>query len=287
MTTSRLANGEAPQPCGTQPRSSWRRGIERETRMETSYATGMRVGYCTVSVPRGLHEIETWLASTMTPGELRPICLVLARPTSDLLKLRILPDLDYLHARSGNDLDLFVVGYADLTSTVPVEELHNHFRLHTFMSALGSLQSVLRWRYGGEAEAIIATARMNRRGKVEVCSRTIITVQLERAIRERAIASIPAFWETLVASSKGARQRGVPVTVPDVLGPRAMLQSLWSGLSSRHQGFRAIAQWRKANLLARDFSNVKLALRGEDATEVRDEVLSLLTSSERSKVAGL
>lgn len=124
----------------------------------------------------------------------RLVCLLIGRPTSQLVLDQLIPDLDYWHCRSGEHMDFFCIGF----SSPPSE-----FAPESFNRAIRYLEKKTKWRYSGQTDFILANAKYyppGQRAILDYSSAVVLT--LEGAISEGVIKSVPAFFEQIIACAE-------------------------------------------------------------------------------------
>jgi hypothetical protein len=147
----------------------------------------------------------------------RLVGFLFARPTSQLAKEQIVPNLDYFHHRSANHVDFFCAGYGMyweiFRSSVPDMEvvvarvgdnpwlfsamLFDQFRQEIEQEAEG-------WTYGGGTELILANAHYDSSSEsATVDFRQAIVIDLDAAIQENAITNVDHLFEEIVRYTEG------------------------------------------------------------------------------------
>ena len=148
---------------------------------------------------------------TRYPGDaahkVRMVGLVFARPSSPLAAAEIIPNLDYFHHRSGDNIDFFCAGYGgywegrsdefpDQKVVGPGQYTNWLFSAQRFNSFRSEIESMSRWRYSGGADLILTDARYNLDKKEsELDFSTAIVINLDKAKAEKAIVNVEQFFE--------------------------------------------------------------------------------------------
>ena len=158
--------------------------------------------------------------------KVRPVGLLIGRPECKVMKDEILPSIRYLHHRTGNDIDFFLLGYINpedhkvkilLPDEEPVDgEIYiDSYDAQAFSTIVRQLEEETDWKYGGGTELIIMYSfasklkkrfGMEEREEVDVGLdfSSAITMRLEQAIEAKMIPSAIHFIETVVRSAQNA-----------------------------------------------------------------------------------
>jgi hypothetical protein len=153
----------------------------------------------------------------MRPGDLydevklvdkvKLVGLLFMHPDSKLPKADILPRLGQYHERAGKLTDFFFAGYgaywppdeySDQREVAEIDGTKWYYSDRAFSVFRQQLESETRWKYSGETDLILTTARFSKsKDKGIVDFSQCITCCLEQLIRDKATTSIPAFFEQI------------------------------------------------------------------------------------------
>jgi hypothetical protein len=91
------------------------------------------------------------------PVPVRPVGLIFGRPACKIFKDELLPDRKYYHLRSGENVELFYMGYADPdVQYVTVGDFdENDFSDESFTSAVSDFEKRTTWKYSGQTDVIL------------------------------------------------------------------------------------------------------------------------------------
>ena len=121
--------------------------------------------------------------------------VLFTRPNSQLGKLEILPNRDYWHIRSGENIDFFWPGYTTRWEFDP--KLFNEF--------VREFEAKTRWKYSGGSDLILLNVHFdpNSISEDKPCGRcrldfnSAVLCQLDRMIRDEAILSVETFFQDI------------------------------------------------------------------------------------------
>jgi hypothetical protein len=152
--------------------------------------------------------------------ELRMVGIVFARPTSQLAKAEIIPQIPDWHYRSGNHIDFYFAGYITLFlsgySTTPPHfvsvpvpgrgdwlynsELFNKFRQE--------IEAKTTWLYSGACDLLLTNARFDAAKDTAVLDFTsTIACQLDSMKDDKAIPIVERFFESIFRFAENATGR--------------------------------------------------------------------------------
>lgn len=134
--------------------------------------------------------------------------LLLARPQSPLARTEIVPNLQYLHHRSGAHIHFFCAGYGAYWSLAQVPDAERVVTIGTtqwlysdrlFNDFRAELESVTRWRYSGGVDLLLTNALWNADSKeAELDFRSALAMSLDQAISDGAIPDVARWFEQII-----------------------------------------------------------------------------------------
>lgn len=139
------------------------------------------------------------------------IGILFCRPNSPIAGSEILGDLTYFHFRSGESIDFFCAGYGaywppeKFPGQIPVAKVANvdwFFSAKSYIDLENELEAETCWKPNGEAELILIMAHKGSDNKVTLDYQSAVVCRLEQMIRDKAITSARAFFESIFISSK-------------------------------------------------------------------------------------
>jgi hypothetical protein len=132
------------------------------------------------------------------------IGLLFMHPESDLAQKEILPRFGQYHQRAGRFTDFYFAGYGiakQNNSQKAITELDNvkwEFSDSAFNSVRKQIEKKTLWKYSGETDLILTTARFSsKEQKAVIDFSQCITCCLEQLLRDKAIVSIPNYFERI------------------------------------------------------------------------------------------
>lgn len=135
------------------------------------------------------------------------IGLLFTRPETELFQKEILSQLDYYHCRSSTNINFYFAGFGEyLQPSRYVKDVAHHsddglrwrFDIRAFDEFRKGIEHMTQgnWKYSGESDLILTTARIDSTSKVACfdfgCS---IVINLKKAIEDKAILSVATFFE--------------------------------------------------------------------------------------------
>ena len=131
--------------------------------------------------------------------------IMFCHPDSEISSKQIIPRLEYLQNRSGEHTDLFWGGYepfmeGHVPSEVRVVKVVGGtvwgFSEAAFNSFRAEIEGRTTWKYSGETDLLLVTARFDQETKKPYLdfSETLVC-DLDRMLRQGAITSVPRFLE--------------------------------------------------------------------------------------------
>jgi len=164
------------------------------------------------------------------PVPVRPVGLIFGRPACKIFKEELLPDRAYYNLRSGANVELFYMGYANPDAKyVTVGELDdNDFSDQSFVSVVSDFEERTTWEYSGQTDLILLNSFFSPHQKVHLDFSNVFAVQLEDAVDSKLIRSGRAFIEEIMRQSRNSDAQDVVVRSSDVVFLRNARQSFLS-----------------------------------------------------------
>jgi hypothetical protein len=136
----------------------------------------------------------------------RMIGFLFARPKSSLAKSQIIPNLEYFHHRSGNNIDFFRAGYGKywegIRSEIPdqiavtfesqINWLFSNLKFNEFRREIEKNTS---WNYSGSSDLILCNAYLNSNQDSVINFSQVYCCDLEKMINNQVILSIERYFE--------------------------------------------------------------------------------------------
>jgi hypothetical protein len=140
-------------------------------------------------------------------NKVKLVGLLFMHPESELAKTDILPRIGQYHESAGEFTDFFFVGYGaywpqndypDQREAVKLDGTQWLFSDRAFNRFRREIEEKTSWKYSGETDLILATARYSTTHKRAFIDYSqCITCCLEQIVRDEAAVSIPAFFEKI------------------------------------------------------------------------------------------
>lgn len=139
---------------------------------------------------------------------IRMVGLLFARPTSSIAMAEILPNLDYFHHRSGNNIDFFCGGYGmfwenwldKFPDQIEVATGRGNwlFSAQKFNEFREEIESMSKWQYSGAVDLILTNARFDLEKEIAVLDfSSTIVCNIEKMKAVKAIESVEMFFEKI------------------------------------------------------------------------------------------
>jgi hypothetical protein len=164
------------------------------------------------------------------PVPVRAVGLIFGRPTCKVFKEELLPDREYHNLRSGRNVELFYMGFAD-----PDEEFlpvgvfdDDNFSQESFVSAVEDFESKTEWRYSGATDLMLLNSWFSPKGKVYLDFSCVLALNLEDAIESKLVKSARSLLEEIIRQSSSNPGADVVMKVSDVVFLRSTRNSLLS-----------------------------------------------------------
>ncbi|HEX6504545.1 MAG TPA: hypothetical protein VF011_15000 [Terriglobales bacterium] len=153
------------------------------------------------------------------PVPVRPVALIFGRPACKVFKEELLPDRNWYHLRSGTNIEIFYMGYADPDAEhVTAESFdENDFSEQSFESAVSDFEEKTTWKYSGETDIILLNSFFTPQGEVRLDFTNVFALSLETAIDSKLIRSGRAFIEEVIRQSRHCSVEDVVTRTSDVL----------------------------------------------------------------------
>ncbi len=163
------------------------------------------------------------------PVPVRPVGLIFGRPTCKVFKEELLPDREYYNLRSGRNVELFYMGFADPDEEyLPIGVFDDaNFSQDSFVSAVEDFESKTKWRYSGATDLILLNSWFSPKGRVYLDFSCVLVLNLEDAIESKLIKSARTLLEEIIRQSSGSTT-DVVMKVSDVVFLRSARNSLLS-----------------------------------------------------------
>lgn len=156
-------------------------------------------------------------------GAVRMVCLLFARPEVALAKKEIVPHLPYYNRRSGRSINFYCAGYgtdkdSDGQELGKVGESVWFFSDNAFLDTKKYIELDSTWKYSGGTDLIISNAifessnrtlmtedgfEEERLRAVYLDFSTAISLNLERMLADKAITTVPMFFEDIFKFADG------------------------------------------------------------------------------------
>ncbi|WP_434150143.1 hypothetical protein ACR2R6_01260 [Methylocaldum gracile subsp. desertum] len=155
--------------------------------------------------------------------------ILFCHPKSSLAKSEIIEHLPHFHVRSGEAVDFFCIGYgaywppehfADQKPVVTIQGVDWLFSESAFSSVVDEFESETSWKYSGETELILLTARKQHNGMTILDYDTAIVCNLEAMSQAKAFSSVRSFFEAIFKFAKSNNQEELTWELSDQNGVR-------------------------------------------------------------------
>lgn len=172
------------------------------------------------------------------PVPVRPVGLIFGRPACKIFKDELLPHRSYYHLRSGKNVELFYMGYADPDAkylTVGAFD-ENNFSNGSFVTAVEDFEERTTWKYSSMTDVILlnsffsgspcylgSTWGVDRNGlwvhkqKAHLDFSNVFAVQLEQSVDSHLIFSGRAFIVEVMRHSRECVTEDVVMRTSDVV----------------------------------------------------------------------
>ena len=138
----------------------------------------------------------------------RIVGILFTRPTSNLAENEILKSLNYYHHRSGEDIDFYLPGYGaywnndypDGEVVCNIDGTKWSFSTKEYAKFIEKMSKNSKWKYNGESELILVDFV-----EQDIDYSNTVSIELDQAIRDKAIVSISNFFEKIFMLSNTDR----------------------------------------------------------------------------------
>jgi hypothetical protein len=164
------------------------------------------------------------------PTPIRPVSLIFGRPACKTFKEELLPDQNYYHLRSGANVEIFYMGYANPDAEYITKGVfdENDFSDQSFVSAVEDFEQCTTWKYSGQTDLILLNSFFSPKQHVYLDFTNVFAVQLEEAIDSKLIRSGRALIEEIIHQSREADSQDIVTKVSDVVFLRNARRSFLS-----------------------------------------------------------
>jgi hypothetical protein len=198
----------------------------------------------------GLSEIEDKLTADLVRSgkEAGLAVIVFANAQKPFVKSEILPLVNYWNYRSKDYATFFFVGHigdqeaGEFFARLDVE---NSFHEQVFVETIEHFENKSHWKYRGDTPLILCRGYLasqensgDPRAFLDLDS--IIEFELERALREKAIESVEAFFEVVIRVAKETPGEEVHWKLSDKLGVRALGDAFIEAVADKLKGTKRI-----------------------------------------------
>lgn len=169
-----------------------------------------------VGLMRAFDEPRPPRFKTTTSQETLNSCLVgllFCTPDGPIAKGEIVPHLNYFHHRSGEAVDFYCVGYgaywppgsfSDQRDVVKIDDVTWQYSDQAFTQTTSEFEAATSWEENGEASLILLVARRRENGEVALDYSTAIVCNLEQMIKDHAVSSVRAFFNSVFKYAAGS-----------------------------------------------------------------------------------
>ena len=141
--------------------------------------------------------------------EIKMVGILFARPGSPIAKRQIIPNLDYFHHRSGNNIDFFCAGYGmyweNWKDIFPDQQVVGRgqyrnwlYSTEKFNNFREEIERMSTWRYSGSVDLLLTNAKYDPINDTAFldCSSCIVC-NIEKMLGSGAILSVETFFEEI------------------------------------------------------------------------------------------
>ena len=158
----------------------------------------------------------------------RTVGLIFGRPACKVIKEELLQDREYQKLRTGRNVELFYMGFAD-----PDEEFlpvgvfdENDFSQESFVSAVQDFESKTSWCYSGGTDLLLLSSWCSPKGNVYLDFSCALVLNLEDAIESKLVKSARSLLEEIIRQSSTSPAADVVMRVSDAVFLRSARKSL-------------------------------------------------------------
>ncbi|MCA9994209.1 MAG: hypothetical protein KDE56_00595 [Anaerolineales bacterium] len=129
--------------------------------------------------------------------------LLFARPGSSIAQTEIIPDLEYFHYRSGNDVHFFCGGYSaykdiydDNLPVIKINGIQWYFSANKFNELRKQIENSTIWKYSGGVDLLLQNVK-NSAETATLDLKSTVLFPLEKMKRDGVIVSVSGFFEEI------------------------------------------------------------------------------------------
>ena len=150
--------------------------------------------------------IQAELTNAARWSQVRLGGILFARPSSDIAKREIVPNLDYFHHRSANTVHFFCAGYGaywrpkdypDSQVATSVGGTTWHFSNSCFDRLRRDIEGVTKWRYSGGADLVLMNVQVSHPSPVVLDYGSAVCFRLNTMIATGVITGAEMFFEEI------------------------------------------------------------------------------------------
>ena len=135
----------------------------------------------------------------------RLVGLLFARPSSQLAKAEVIPNLKYFHHRSGEHINFYLAGYREGWAPEGDDEVVGKAEIHEwifsdskFNAFRMEIECLSSWKYSGGVDLILTNAKYDTANdKAYLDFSSAVQVNLDRAKKDGLIISVEQFFEQI------------------------------------------------------------------------------------------
>jgi hypothetical protein len=143
---------------------------------------------------------------------IRPVALLFGLPSCSVMKDELLPNVTYYDLRSGNNIEVFYMGFLETRRGIHTDS----FDFHSFADAIRTSEEGTRWRYSGTTELLLLNSYYCRWG-VHLDFTNVFVIRLEEAIKSGLIKSATALLEEIMRRSRECLDETIVAKVSDAV----------------------------------------------------------------------
>jgi hypothetical protein len=178
----------------------------------------------------------------------RLVAILFGRPNLKLVQDILIPNTDYWHVRSSDNIDFYYIGFSSSQQVI--------FDLKDFIATVERFESETKWRYSGGTDVLILDAYCKAGNPVLDVSHAM-AINLEVAVANKVILDVPVWVESLINKAKEAitkKSAGSSNDISDGFGKELIIEALKHlTVSLLPEGLRADAE-KAFSYVVRDVS---------------------------------
>jgi hypothetical protein len=162
------------------------------------------------------------------PVPVRAVGLIFGRPACKVFKEELLPDRGYHNLRSGRNVELFYMGFADPDEEyLPVGVFDDDgFSQESFVSSVDDFESRTEWHYSGATDLILLNSWFSPKGKVYLDFSCVLALTLEEVVESKLVKSARSLIEEIIRQSTANPGTDVVMKVSDAVFLKSARNSL-------------------------------------------------------------